>query len=354
MAKGYFSIAHVCLARGYSHAHRQTELLIKALGALGPFQYLICRDDSPLTKRLKVLKSNIKIIKVHGIVDPRFSCHFKLMRKATIVHAHDQHGANWALVHNVMFGVPYVLNVRGRDKYDDTLFNKTLFNWASAVITTQTLTNEMLKNDFHVQAKTIKECTDNLVPYKPNVDGLREAYKGRYLIGMVGDLINRLYGQTTLLEAYELIKTKLPHAVIFFIGTGDDMALLRDKARELPNVKFLGRPKHMVDYIAALDLFVYPVNYEGNTSILLDVLDQSVPIIASNVGSISDIIVNEETGILVRPKDPEALADAIMRVKGDEGLVRHMVANGAAMAHSRESPYMASEYLSVYRQSLNN
>ena len=101
-------------------------------------------------------------------------------------------------------------------------------------------------------------------------------------------------------------------------------------------------------------LFVYPVNYEGNTSILLDVLDQSVPIIASNVGSISDIIVNEETGILVRPKDPEALADAIMRVKGDEGLVRHMVANGAAMAHSRESPYMASEYLSVYRQSLNN
>ena len=352
MAKGYFSVAHICLARGYTHAHRQTELLIKALASLGPFQYLVCRDDSPLTKRLKSLGSNIKVIKVHGIVDPRFSCHFKLMRKANILHAHDKHGANWAMVHYFMFGVPYMLTIRGNENYDNSFFTKTLFSWARDRVTTQTLVCERLKKEYKVDSHVIHECTSNMVPYMPTVQGIKNNYKGRFLIGMEADLINRLYSQATLIEAYRLIKTKLPEAIIFFIGTGDDLNLLKDKAQDLPNIKFIGKPKHHVDYLAALDLFVYPVSYEGNTSILLDVLDQKVPVIATDVGSIHDIIKHKETGLLVKPRDPQGLADAIMRIKKDSILVSELVQNGAIMAHNREAPYMASDFLIAYKKAI--
>ncbi len=346
-----FSVAHVCLQRGYSSKHRQVELLVKSLSGLGIYQTLLCRDDSPMHKRLKGTPG-LSILRISGLSDPRFSAHFKVMRKCKMIHAHDHHGANWAVVHYLMFGVPFIVTVREFKTFTDSFADRMIFSWASEVLATQNLIATAIANKYKVDVSIIPDSTSSLRAHEKNVKAIHDAFKGRYIIGCVGDLINRHYGQATLIDAMRQLSSKIPHAVVLFIGQGDDIGLLKKHANGLPNIKFLGPQKNLVDYIAAFNVFVYPVNIEANSSILLDVMDQKVPIIASDVEGIPELIVNGETGILIPPKDPEALANAILRLKNDQYLEDYIAGNAIKIAKQHEAPFMAKEYMIKYKDNL--
>ena len=83
---------------------------------------------------------------------------------------------------------------------------------------------------------------------------------------------------------------------------------------DLNNVTFEGFVNNVGDYIACMKLFVFPSLNEGLGSILLDVMKLKVPVIASNVGGIPDIVIDNQTGKLVPPKDSEAIYQQIMHL----------------------------------------
>ena len=90
------------------------------------------------------------------------------------------------------------------------------------------------------------------------------------------------------------------------------------------NVKFVGWCSNMPRVLSALDLFVLPSSNEGLPRSILEAMAAAVPVVATNVGGNAELVVAERTGLLVPPRDPDALAAAIERLLGAPETAREM------------------------------
>jgi glycosyltransferase involved in cell wall biosynthesis len=141
-----------------------------------------------------------------------------------------------------------------------------------------------------------------------------------------------------------------PEFQFLFVGGGDDEAMLRELGRDLPNVAFAGWVDNVGDYLAAFDLFILPSNKEGIGGILLDAMDRALPIIASRVGGLPEIVIDGENGILIDPRSPDQLERAILRLYDDPDLRRAMGARGKEFSRDFTADAMAAKYLELYKQ----
>src|SRR5690606_31815322 len=85
-------------------------------------------------------------------------------------------------------------------------------------------------------------------------------------------------------------------------------------------VHLLGWRDEPLRVVAALDLLLMPSTREGFGMTLLEAMSQSVPVIGSTASAIPEVILNDETGLTVPPRDPDALADALRRLLSDAAL----------------------------------
>lgn len=347
------SIAHVSLARGYKGNERQTELLIKELANLGVPQMLICRDDSPLPFHLDGVKG-LKIMRISGVTDPRFIGHFRLSKRCAILQAHETHAVHWCFVHYLLFGIPFVVTRRSATNVKENFFNRTIYHSAAHIVAISKVIAEQLEKQFDRKIDVIGDCSSHMQPDYKTVKSFKEALKNRFVVGNVGALINRQKGQSVLIDAARILKNKIPELVVIFVGAGDDLTLLKQHADGLPNIKFVGFKRNVVDYIASFDVFAYPANSEGVGSILLDVMEQGVPLIASNVGTIPDLVKDGQSGLLVNPGDAEALATCILQLKKNATLRQNLIAGGQETAEQHSSAAMAADYYRLYIGILNN
>jgi glycosyltransferase involved in cell wall biosynthesis len=110
----------------------------------------------------------------------------------------------------------------------------------------------------------------------------------------------------------------IPGAHLVVLGEGPQRAELERLARELDvRVHLPGRVPDVTAWLRRADLLVHPVRWEGFGLALLEAMLASLPVVATNVSSIPEIVVDGETGLLVAPDDPAALARAITRVLDD-------------------------------------
>lgn len=136
-------------------------------------------------------------------------------------------------------------------------------------------------------------------------------------------------GHIHLLEA----AARIPEALFQLAGDGPERASLEAKARELgvnDRVRFLGYREDVPALLASCDLFVLPSLYEGLPLAMLEAMAAGKPVIASAIGGIDEAVVHDETGILVPPADPAALAGAIRQVLFNPPLARRLGAAGRA------------------------
>ena len=341
------TIAHVNLSRGYSSVERQTEILITALSQSGVPQILVCRDDSPMIKRLHGL-TKLKIQRVFGVVDPKYLGHFKLGRKVQVVHAHDDHGARWALFHYVFFGVPYVVTIRPHSTLDGSLGTRLMLRWASDVVCVTTKLKQRLEDEYSVEATVIQHCCSNQAPNKASVDKIRESFKNRFIIGHIGPLVNRRKGQADLISAAKLLSERIPELVVMFIGGGDDLKLLKEKSRGMPNVHFLGMVRNTIDYISCMDAFAYTARDDDFGDAILEVINQHVPIVATDNGHLPDFIRHEVTALVVKQHEPEELAQAILRLKSDYELRERIKSELSSEAVRHSAELMSTNYIALY------
>jgi glycosyltransferase involved in cell wall biosynthesis len=131
--------------------------------------------------------------------------------------------------------------------------------------------------------------------------------EGRPLVGNVARLAPQK-DHRTLLEAAAL----MPEADFAIAGEGE----LRDELERAagPNVRLLGRRSDVPDILASLDVLAFPSLYEGLCLAVIEAQVAGVPVVATAVGGIKETVVDGETGLLVPPQDPEALATAIRRL----------------------------------------
>lgn len=153
--------------------------------------------------------------------------------------------------------------------------------------------------------------------------GISEKVK---IVGVVANLIH-YKGHRFLLQACPEVKRKIPEARILLIGDGPLRGELEALAKELhvkEEVLFLGSRQEIPELLALMDLAVLPSLEEGFPNAVLEAMAAGKPVVATKVGGIPEAVVHGETGLLVPPKDPEALAQAITSLLSDPELARKM------------------------------
>lgn len=139
------------------------------------------------------------------------------------------------------------------------------------------------------------------------------------VIGNVGRLENQK-GHQFLIRAFARVAKALPNARLAIVGGGTLERQLRKLADEMgvsDKVLMLGKRTDVSRFLPGFDVFVFPSIFEGQGVAILEAMTAGVPVIASNVGGIPEMVLHEETGLLVSPGDIEGLTDAILRIRTD-------------------------------------
>ena len=172
-------------------------------------------------------------------------------------------------------------------------------------------------------------------------------------IGSVG-LLWRAKGQEHLLRAL----ARLQDVVVFLVGSGADEKPLRDLAVDLGitgRVRFLGWRDDVRQLLQAVDLYVQPSLTEGLPLAVVEAGAAGLPIVASDVGGIPEIITHGANGLLVPPGDPQALAQAIQKLIEDPRMARRLGDAASQAAFERFSAEaMAERYMQLYERLLRD
>ena len=172
--------------------------------------------------------------------------------------------------------------------------------------------------------------------YEPNVEEFRSQEsevrrefalaRDAPVIGAIGRLVWQK-GFEYLIEAVPQIASSIPEARFLIVGEGPLRKELVALSRELgvnERVIFTGFRSDIRDILAAVDLLVVPSLLEGFPMITLEAMAMAKPIVATNIDGITEQITNGENGILVSPRDPTALANAVIRLLGDRETAQQM------------------------------
>ena len=138
-----------------------------------------------------------------------------------------------------------------------------------------------------------------------------------------------------LLHAVHLALARETRLVVLAVGQGPLADEVRDLHRELglgERVRLLGYRSDVRDLLAAADLFVLGSAFEGLPVSIMEAMAAGLPVAATAVGGVPEAVVDGETGILVPPRDPDALADAMARLATDPGLRSRMGATARRRA----------------------
>ncbi len=147
-----------------------------------------------------------------------------------------------------------------------------------------------------------------------------------FLVGNVGRLAPQK-GQRHLIEAMPLLLERVPRAHAVIAGGGELQEFLTDLALDMgveERVHVLGPRGDVPALMLALDAFAMPSIWEGFGLVLLEAMAAARPIVASAVATIPEVVLDGETGILVPPGDPEALASALTVLATDPGLAQRL------------------------------
>ncbi|OWV09697.1 glycosyltransferase [Fibrobacter sp. UWB5] len=283
----------------------------------------------------------LQLLAIPYIISGFFKC-IKICRKfkPDIIHAH------WPFPHAYialgaakLFKIPLVLNFHGAElllirkkKWVKPLL-KFAIGQAQAVFANSSFTASKIKALRNVDVEwspygtTLETGTGNAEPH---------AINGKFKILFVGRHIERK-GIRYLIEAAKYLPRD--QFEIRIVGVGDLTDELKKLASEsaTPNsaeIIFTGKlsPEALASEYKTANVFTLPaiVDSKGDTEglgvVLIEAMELGLPIVASNVGGIPDVVIDGETGILVPEKDPEALASAYKRLAAEPGLIKQLLA----------------------------
>ena len=120
-----------------------------------------------------------------------------------------------------------------------------------------------------------------------------------------------------LFRAFQHVAARRPEVVLLVVGAGELEGELRELVTSLDlaeNVRFLGTRSDVPDLMNAADLYVMASAWEGLPMVLLEASACGLPVVSTNVGGVSEVVLDGKTGYLTPPHDPAALAASILKM----------------------------------------
>ena len=242
-----------------------------------------------------------------------------------IVHSHGSRAGFFAGL-AVIYGIK---NVYTEHRFDESFHLKNKWNeWiqkkmlaketrkADLVIAVSGAVRDFLiKHNFAKKEKVI------IIPNAIELEGKTKEKRVKTqnktpIIGTIGNL-NVQKGHRYLIEAMSILKKKYPLITLEIIGGGEGRIALLELIERLGldhHVSLLGQKKDADKYLHHWDVFILPSIAETFGIVLLEAMKEGVPIVASKVGGVTDIITNNKNGLLVPSSDPGAIAEAVSKL----------------------------------------
>jgi glycosyltransferase involved in cell wall biosynthesis len=271
---------------------------------------------------------------IHRITFPRlrvFGVHlfrlkiFLKIRKINpdIVQAQDLFMGVPACLSRKILKIPCVIWGRGSDVNlpgrFDRITNKLILQNADAILA--------LTEDMRMKLKKIYDTEIYVIPNGINLEeyngvtiNLKRETDGKNIL-FVGSLYP-VKGVQYLIMAMKLVHDKMPDARLILVGDGKEREPLAALSIQLgiqKYVQFVGKVPHakVQTFMQQADVFILPSLSEGLPNVILEAMACGLPIVASRIGGIPDIIINETNGYLVEVKDTDAIAHKIMLLLQD-------------------------------------
>ena len=277
----------------------------------------------------------------------RFSILFKLVRilkehNVDIIHCHAHKSTVYGTVAAVLAKTPVVIaHVHGLGRsrnFRRKLMNFLLFKKINRIVpVAERVREDVLKNNWSVPEEKIT-VLENSIDYGRFADVSISKEDAKRILGLASDAfvfgtVGRLAptkGLSYLIEAFPKVKEQKPSAQLVLFGDGPCRAELEQQASNMScrdSIHFLGHRDNIEQLLRGMDVFVLSSVAEGMPRAILEVMAAGIPCIATEVGGIPEIISGNNVGILVPPKDSEALAEAMVNVANltDEKLEKQVV-----------------------------
>lgn len=276
-----------------------------------------------------------------------------------IVHANSSKAGVLGRLAAFLAGVPIrIFTVHGWAFEASSGAKATLYRWADRLVsplTTVTICVAESERAAGLAARTCRAATTVVIPNAADIAEATPVCADSNRVRLVS--VGRLQSPkdfVTLVRALARLDGRTFSAVI--VGDGPHRAQVDAEVRTLglADVVELAGERHDVPrLLAAADVFVLASRSEGAPLSILEAMHSGLPVVASRVGGVPDLVAEGTTGLLVAPGDPAALADALRRMIDDRDLRHRLGAAGRERATTLfDTASWRRSHLDVYRREL--
>jgi glycosyltransferase involved in cell wall biosynthesis len=358
------SLFQIDAGREWRGGQRQSFLLAKELRTSGwPFTFVV-QPGSPLHEKAEAEGLPVLPLRIRSEI--HLGAAFRLARAmrregCLLAHFHDAHAVSVGGMACDRAKVPIrVISRRVDFPLKRNFFSRRKYtrNVDAIIAISEGVKDVLIKGGIAPDVIEIVPSGIDFAPFE-KVDGcdfLRKEFgfaDDDFLVGIVAALEDHK-GHRYLLEAAQILKDRAPKVKIVIVGKGSLEMDLDQQARALGVtglVFFLGFRDDVPRILASLDLFVLSSHLEGLGTSIMDAMASRLPVVATQAGGIPEVVIHEETGLLVPPRDPAALAQAILEIYQDRGLARRLGERGYEVVHEKFSAEaMARRIIAVYEK----
>jgi glycosyltransferase involved in cell wall biosynthesis len=281
--------------------------------------------------------------------------------RVDVLHGHEFVMGVYGAAAGRLAGIRHIMTMHGNQQMMQKLQRRVALRWAvrrtSATVAVSAATRDDLAARLKLAAGVVR-VVRNGIPERPG-----DAAKVRRELGLaedellvlaVGSLMRRK-GHRILLEAMTLIRQREPSLrwQVAIAGEGVERPDLERYIAEhglTGCARLLGNRGDVPDLQAAADVFAMPSLWEGLPLAILEAMFARTPLIATTASGIPEAVTDGEHGLLIPPADPEALAEALLRLLRDPVLRERLGAQARARAEREFSMHaMADAYEELYR-----
>ncbi len=242
--------------------------------------------------------------------------------------------------------------------YSQNFFSRVM-GWAKLLIVPSNVIGRHMVEHFGVVPDRIRAIPRSVDLNRFVFTEYQKKESQRFIISMVGRM-TPLKGHEYFLRAVAKVVRSMPLVKVWIVGDApankvhyrQELELLVERLGLKQHVEFFGNRQDIPRLLAKSHLLVFPSTVpESFGRVIIEAQAVGVPVVATQVGGVIDIIKHEETGLLVDPKDVEQMTQAILRVINEPTLVKNMIQAGRKRVEECYTlDQMAGQTIKVYEE----
>lgn len=242
-----------------------------------------------------------------------------------IAHAHNPTTFHYALLARRLGRARMVVTLHGRPRNEARV--ATLREWEAAdavVAVSKATAAQWTEPAIQSRLTVIHNGSEMNDPVRGRAEVRASLHLGENPAAIIVARIDGKKGHDTLIHALSIVRNQGIDLVLLVVGDGLERKRIQELALQSrlgeEAIRFLGFRTDVADLLAAADLFVLPSVTEGLPLSVLEAMAQRLPVIATPVGGVPELVQEGETGLLTPVDDPQALALSLARLACDRGL----------------------------------